>query len=46
MAALSGRDGIGQAGPSSSNGTVKASACFGVGVRDQDGRHWITKFGI
>jgi hypothetical protein len=27
--------------PPSSNGTVRASACFGVGARDPDGRQWI-----
>src|SRR6202521_3134036 len=32
--------------PPSSNGTVRASACFGVGVRDQDGHQWIARFGI
>jgi hypothetical protein len=31
--------------PPSSNGTVRASACFGAGVRDQDGHQWIAKFG-
>jgi hypothetical protein len=27
-----------------SNGTVKASACFGAGARDPDGRQWIVRF--
>src|SRR5580658_1049208 len=27
--------------PPSSNGTARASACFGVGARDPDGRQWI-----
>src|ERR1700758_3557615 len=27
--------------PLSFNGTVKAFACFGAGVRNQDGRQWI-----
>ena len=31
-------------GPPSFNGTVKAFACFGVGVRDRDGRQWTGKF--
>jgi len=30
--------------PPSSNGTVTASACFGAGVRDPDGRQWIARF--
>ena len=32
--------------PPSFNGTVKASAYSGVGVRNQDGRQWIARFAI
>jgi hypothetical protein len=35
MAPLSERDGVVK--PASFNGTVKASVCFGVGVRNQGG---------
>ena len=30
----------------SSNGTVRASACFGDGVREPDDRQWIARFVI
>jgi hypothetical protein len=44
VAALSGHDGVGQASNGRSMGTVRVSACSGVGARDQDGRQWIAKF--
>ena len=44
VAALSRHDGVGQAGPPLSNGTIRASASFGLGVRDPDAHRYIEKF--